>query len=244
MRLPFIQYIICYNCEYQFYIKRNENRVLCVEKNLSKNIIIIDDHELILEGIRTILERNKSYHVIEKYMDGDSFLMDGKLNEADLILIDISMPGKNGLEIVKELRENSVDIPVIIVSQYPEEEYASMAIKSGANGYISKNANKELILKAVNTVLNGGMYISGEGVKALNNQHANSLTQAELLEKLSERENQVLVMLCKGKALKEISFELKISDRTVSTYKQRILEKLGLVNLVDLIKFGIDNKII
>ena len=209
-----------------------------------KKIIIVDDHELLIEGMKTILESNKSYHVLEQYMDGASFLKDGNPKEADLLLIDISMPGKNGLEIVEELRSTGVETPVIIVSQFTEEEYATRAIQSGANGYISKNASKTIILKAVETVLNGGLYISGKGVKTLQANWDKDETSKKSMAKLSDRENEVLLLLCKGKALKEISFELKISDRTVSTYKQRILEKLELSTLVDLIKYGIENNII
>ncbi len=211
-----------------------------------KKIIIVDDHVLVRAGMRTMLEETRKYKVIADYSDGNTFLADASGSDADLVLLDISMPGRNGLEIIHEIRKKNQKLPIIIVSMYSEKEFAVKSIKAGANGYISKRSSKDEILTAVDAVFKGGIYLTGDGLHMLQSHFSGSDPDygADMIESLSPREQEVFRLLCEGKAIKEIAYDLTLSDRTVSTYKARIMEKTETENLVDLIKFGIEHGLV
>lgn len=211
-----------------------------------KKIIIVDDHILVRAGMRTMLEETRKYKVIADYSDGGSFLEDATRCEADLVLLDISMPGRSGLEIIREIRKKNEKLPIIIVSMYSEKEFAVKSIKAGANGYISKKSGQEEILKAVDTILKGGIYLTGDGMNMLHSHFTGRDPDygADMLASLSPREQEVFRQLCEGKAIKEIAYNLALSDRTVSTYKARIMKKTETETLADLIKFGIEHGVV
>ncbi len=194
-----------------------------------KRIAIIDDHLLVREGMKSVLEATGMYTVDAEFPDGSSFLRHSSLDDYDLILLDIAMPGRGGLEVLWEIRKQNSTVPVIIVSMYAEEDFAVKAVQGGASGYISKGSVKEEILDGIDTVLRGGLYLTGTGisnlVERLDGDRGSG--NADILGSLSEREKEVMVHLCNGKTIKEIAYELGISNKTVSTYKTRLLEKTG-----------------
>lgn len=216
-----------------------------------KKLIIIDDHLLVREGMRSLLESTGNYRIIADFPDGTSFLEREEETVADLILLDISMPGKSGLEILREIRRNNEAVPIIIVSMYTERDFAVKSIQAGANGYISKNSVRDEILNAVETVLKGGIYLSEYSRRNLHRRLSNEVAGLgepdygkDLLSELSEQEYEVVLRLCKGRTIKEIAYDLDISNKTVSTYKKRIMEKMEFESLTDLIKFGIEQGLV
>lgn len=211
-----------------------------------KKIIIIDDHLLVREGMKSLLESTGEYRVIAEFPDGSSFLRNGNIDEVDLILLDIAMPGRSGLEILREIRKKNSAIPVIIVSMHPEEDFSVKAIQSGANGYLSKTSIKEEILGGIDTVLRGGLYLTGAGKSILAErlEEGGKIDKKDILADLSARETEVMLFLCRGKTIKEIAWELNISNKTVSTYKTRVMEKTGTKTLAELIKLGIEHAVV
>ena len=211
-----------------------------------KKIIIVDDHLLVREGMKSVLEATRRYQVIAAFADGTAFMERGFDQAADLILLDITLPGRSGLELIREVKRRTPDVPIIIVSMYAEEEFAVRSIRAGANGYISKTSPQDDILNAVDTVLKGGIYLTGTNRDRLYRQ-LNSEDDGygrDAMAQLSDREQAVMVELCRGRTVKEISYDFGISNKTVSTYKSRIMEKLQMSSLTDLIKFGIEHRIV
>jgi DNA-binding NarL/FixJ family response regulator len=161
----------------------------------------------------------------------------------DLVILDINMEGRSGLEVLEEIRTASPKLPVLILSMYPVAEFAVRALKQGAAGYLSKQSAPEDLVTAVKTVLAGRRYISAELADRLAADLVRS-SDTPLHETLSTRESQVLLMIARGKSLKEIAAELSISAKTVGTYHIRILKKMGLKNDIELTRYALLNKLV
>lgn len=205
-------------------------------------VIIADDHSIVRRGIKEILDESKSIIVLDEAKDGRELinkLMNGKF---DVILLDINMPGNNGLEILKDIKKINPQQIVLMVSMYPEEEYAIRAIKFGAAGYLRKDSNPDEIIAAIKTVYSGKKYLSKDLYDRIINELKEPAGRA-LHEKLSNRELEILIKIGKGKTLSMISEELALSPKTVSTYRARILEKMKMKNNAELMKYVILNKI-
>jgi DNA-binding NarL/FixJ family response regulator len=206
-------------------------------------ILIVDDHTLFRRGLREILLDNPSVKECKEANSGyEAFSMIEKEN-FDLIFLDIAMPKIDGLETLRLLKSINPEVKILMLSMYPEEQYAVRALKLGADGYITKSADPEELNKAIEKISKGGKYIPesfSEKLISYFQKPSDILTH----EKLSEREFQVFLMIAKGKSLLEISKDLSISIKTVSTYRARILEKLNLKNNAEIINYALKHGLI
>jgi two-component system invasion response regulator UvrY len=206
-------------------------------------ILIADDHELIRRGLRGLLLDH--FPGVEVVGAGDArealaAIQDGTW---DLALIDINMPGRSGLELLRDLRSLLPAVPVLVVSAHTEEDFALRALKLGAAGYVSKQSASDVLVAAVKRVLSGGRYVSPAVAEKLAKAAAEGWTGTPH-ENLSHREMQVLQMIARGNSIKEIAAELALSEKTIATYRSRISEKLGLSTNVELTRYAMQNRLV
>jgi two-component system, NarL family, invasion response regulator UvrY len=205
-------------------------------------IIITDDHPVVLKGLKEIISDGFDNVTIDECSRGYELLNKISNNDYDIVLLDISLPDINGLEVLKEIKKRKRKLHVLILSMYPEENYAARALKSGAQGYLTKaSASDELIL-AVRKILSGKKYISPAFAEKMMLDFESD-TEKPLHENLSDRELQVLSMIGTGKAVKEIAEELHLSANTVRTYRTRIMEKIGVKGTSELIHYAITHNL-
>jgi two-component system, NarL family, invasion response regulator UvrY len=200
------------------------------------HIIIADDHYLIREGFSRLASKQKDICVVAAVATARELFDCIKKNEIDVVVLDISLPDRNGLDVLKDLHLQAPDISVLILSMHSEEHFAIRALQYGASGYISKTAPPEELIRAVRKVSGGGHYVS----EALGEKLATVLgpnQEKSSHDVLSDREFQVLLLIAQGKASKEIADSLAISDNTVRTYRRRIMEKLGLKSITEMIRY-------
>jgi two-component system, NarL family, invasion response regulator UvrY len=206
-------------------------------------ILIADDHAVVREGLKHILSEMPDMVVAGEAGRGQEVLEKANKNKYDLILLDIAMPGRDGLEILKELKLQLPQLPVLILSMFPEEQYALRALKSGASGYLTKDSIPDELIKAIRKIVRGGKYVSSSfSDKML--LSFDSKDEKPLHEILSDREYQVLRMIVAGKSLQEIADELALSVKTVSTYRSRILDKTGMKNNVELTHYAVKHRLV
>lgn len=199
-------------------------------------ILLIDDHTMVREGLRRLLAEEFAEASFGDAANGAEALECVRAQEWDVVLLDLSLPGRGGLEIMKDLHAIRPKMPILIMTMYGEDQYAVRAFRSGAAGYITKGSSPDELIAAVQKVGAGGKYIT----EAVGEQLAGSLSGragASLHESLSNRELQVLRLLGSGKTVKEIGVELSLSVKTVSTYRTRILEKLNLQTTAQLVRY-------
>ncbi len=206
-------------------------------------VLIVDDHTLFRKGLKEILLDLPSIGECKEAKDGFEAIKLVEKENFDLIMLDIAMPQIDGLETLRRLKSIKPDVKILLISMYPEEQYASRALKMGANGYMTKSADPEELTKAVDKILRGGKYIPDSFSDKLIS-YLQKTQDIQPHERLSEREFQVFLMIAKGKSLIDISKELSISIKTVSTYRTRILEKLDLKNNAEIISYAIKHKLI
>jgi len=206
-------------------------------------ILITDDHSVVREGLIRVLSRSIHDATFGEACTGQEALDAVRKQTWDLVILDINLPDRDGLEMLKDIKLLKPNLPVLILSLYEERHYALRALKSGAVGYLTKDSAGELLATAVQKVLSGGVYISptlaewmGRGLigRSENLPH----------EALSDREYEVLRLLAKGRGVTEIGEMLSLSDKTISTYRGRILAKLNLETTAALIRYALDHKII
>ena len=206
-------------------------------------ILIADDHPIVRQGLRHILEQSGSVRSIEEAENGREVLGKIRKTSFDVVLLDISMPGMNGLETLEEIKKVNAALPVLILSMYPEEEYAVRALKAGASGYLTKKSAPGELTTAVKKLARGERYIS----PALADFLAANLTEDRekpLHETLSDRELQVLRMIVSGKTIKEIAAELSKSPKTISTFRSRVLHKMNMKNNAELYRYAMKNNLL
>ena len=206
-------------------------------------ILIADDHTIVREGIKQIVTSMPQVAAVEEASTGFEVIEKINANHYDVVLLDISMPGKSGLDVLKEIKTNKPKLPVLILSIHSEDQYAKRVLKAGAAGFIPKHTAPEELKKAILKASSGGRYVSNHLAEKLATELGLNNNQA-LYETLSDREFQVLQKIASGKPLKDIADELFISIKTVSTYRTRILEKLHLNNNAELIKYALENGLI
>lgn len=207
------------------------------------NIIIADDHPVVRTGLKQFLNDESGLNVIgeaENYTDVITLLQE---NACDLLLLDISMPGMNGLEILRQIKNSYPETKVLILSVHPEEQYAIRAFKEGASGYITKDSAPDELIKAVNKIMEGSKYVSPRFAEKLADNILPE-NQGPLHNVLSNREFDVMVKIAQGKSLTEISEDLFISIKTVSAYRSRILHKLNMTNNAELVQYCLREKLI
>lgn len=206
-------------------------------------VLIADDHTLIRKGLKQILDDTEDMRVTgeaETGMQAIKMLLDG---EYDMVLLDISLPDKNGVEVLKQIKLNHPQLPVLMLSMHAEDQYAVRSMKSGASGYLNKQSAPAQLVTAIRQVASGKKYISGE----LAEQLANGLTEGyqELLHQtLSDREYQTLCLLASGKKLSEMAEIMSLSTKTVSVYRARLLDKMKLKTNAEAIQYAISNHLL
>jgi DNA-binding NarL/FixJ family response regulator len=215
------------------------------------DVILCDDHALIRRGIRDTLSDASDIRVVGEAGDyGELRSLMRELGQAatrsaacDVLVLDINLPGRSGLDALHALKDEGSTIKVLVVSMYPEDQYAIRALRAGAYGYVNKGGDPQLLVQAVRTVAQGRKYVTPEIAQML----VESLT-APITEnphsKLSDRELQTLVMIASGKRLADIALELTLSPKTVSVYRARVLEKLNLANNAELTVYAIRNGLV
>ncbi|MGZ3861755.1 MAG: response regulator [Bacteroidia bacterium] len=204
------------------------------------NILIADDHELVRGGLARIIAEEFSSAVILEVSNGTGIEKTARSQKLDLIITDLSMPDKSGLEVLKQLRAELIKTPVLVLSIHPENQYAIRVLKAGGNGYISKDCPRADFVQAIRTILNGKKYISPDVAEKLASRFDEDGTK-EQHELISDRELQVLKLIASGKTVSEIAEELSLSVTTISTYRHRLLEKMNLKNNAELTHYAINN---
>jgi DNA-binding NarL/FixJ family response regulator len=208
------------------------------------NILLVDDHTIVRDGLKRIINDSSGMKVTAEAENGQIAMEKiWKNKEIDFILLDISMPGKSGLDVLKEIKLHDPDLPVLMLSMHAEEQYAIRTFRAGAAGYINKDAASKSLVGAIRKIHAGGKFISTEVAELL----ALSLNEKNIdaiHEQLSDREFQVLTLIASGKSVVDISKELNLSDKTISTYRARILEKMKLKNNAELTHYAISNKLV
>ena len=201
------------------------------------SILIADDHELVRRGLRQLLADAFPELILVEAVDARQTLDAAEKQPCDLVLLDINMPGRSGIEVLQDLKRLYPKVPVVVLSAFPEKDYALRAFKLGASGYVSKQSASSELVTAARKALAGGRYITPSLAEAL---AATVAGEAPALphETLSERELQVLRHVALGKQLKEIAAELSLSEKTIGTYRMRISRKLGLGTNVELARYA------
>ena len=192
-------------------------------------ILISDDHAIVREGIRQILADTDDLVVAGEATNGHEVIERVRREDWGMVLLDLAMPGKDGLETLKEIKREKPKLPVLVLSIYPEEQYAVRALKAGASGYLTKESAPEELIAAIRKVSQGGKYISASLAEKLVS-HLEVAADKPVHEILSDREYQVMLMIASGKTVKEIADEMCLSVKTVSTYRVRALSKIGMKN--------------
>jgi two-component system invasion response regulator UvrY len=211
---------------------------------MAARTIVVDDHAIVRRGIVQILSENPRVEVVAEAGDYPSLRSALRAHgDIDLLVTDIGLPGKDGIEIVRQLREEMPRLKVLVLSMYPEDQYALRAFRAGAAGYLNKTSAPERLLEAVDTVLAGGKYVTPEIAQTLI-ENLQTPQQAAPHEKLSDREFQTLKLIASGKRLADIAEALALSPKTVSVYRARILEKMGLRNNAELTHYAIKNGLV
>lgn len=208
-----------------------------------KNILICDDHPAIRKGIRLILQAEYTTCNFGEAASAIEVIKKIKELKWDILILDIDMPGRNGLEVLKQLKDEENKIPVLIFSMHPEEQIAMRAIKLGAAGFLSKDSADEELIKAINLIMTGKKYITPSLAEQLVMQLGNP-NNKEPHELLSDREYQTLLLLAKGKSVSQIADELSLGVPTISTYRARILEKTGMKTNAELVTYAIRNNLV
>ncbi|MEJ5897433.1 response regulator transcription factor [Aquabacterium sp. G14] len=206
-------------------------------------VILCDDHALIRRGIRDTLSDSEDIEVVGEAGDYGELRALLRDKSCDVLVLDINLPGRSGLDVLHVLKEEGSTLKVLVVSMYPEDQYAMRALKAGASGYLNKGSDAAQIVAAVRTVALGKKYVTPEMAQMLVD-NLTTPTQEDAHQKLSDRELQTLVMIASGKRLSDIAEQLLLSPKTVSVYRARVLEKLGLTNNSELTVYAIRNGLV
>jgi two-component system, NarL family, invasion response regulator UvrY len=204
-------------------------------------VLIADDHAVVRKGLKQILLEQPDIGEIGEAANAREALDLARNQVWNLIILDITMPDKNGLEVLKDLRKDFPKMPILILSMHPEEQYAVRAFKTGASGYISKDSAPDELILAIRRIMKGGRYVSASLAERLAFMLEEDLPPQD---RLSHREFQVMILLASGKSLSEIADGMSLSVKTISTYRSRILEKMKLNSNAELAQYALKNNLI
>jgi DNA-binding NarL/FixJ family response regulator len=206
-------------------------------------ILIADDHAIVREGLKQIISETSDMTVADEAIDGHEVLNKALRNDYDVVVLDITMPGINGLDVLKQIKAQKPKLPILVLSVHPEEQYAVRILRAGASGYLTKESAPDELIAAIRKAYDGGKYVSSSLAEKL----AFDLEverEKPLHETLSDREYQVMINIAQGKKVKDIAEELFLSEKTISTYRSRILEKMGMEKNEELVRYAINNHLI
>ena len=209
-----------------------------------RNVLIVDDHEVVRDGVKNILSEQQTgpFSFGEASTEPEALRLVSEQNW-DVVILDLSLAGRNGLELLKQLKQIQPKLPVLILSMHSEDQYARRAFKAGAAGYVTKDSSRAELVEAVQRVLNGGRYISADLAESLIvglERDADRPLHADL----SDREFEVMCLIASGKSVVQIAELLSLSDKTISTYRARILEKMGMKTNAQLMHYAIQRKLV
>jgi two-component system, NarL family, invasion response regulator UvrY len=206
-------------------------------------VLIVDDHAIVRRGLRSLLSDEFHGAAFGEASDARQALEKLRKKEWDVALLDITMPGKSGLDLLKELKAEWPKLPVLVLSGHPEDQFALRALKAGAEGYMTKESAPEELARAIRKVLAGGRYVSPALAEKLALNVGKDSTRTPH-ETLSDREYDVMSRIASGKTVKEIAGELSLSPKTISTYRARVLEKLGVKNSAEIVQYAVRNGLV
>lgn len=207
------------------------------------NILIADDHELVRAGLIRVIVDEFPSAVIKEVGNGKDAEKLGRTGKWDIIILDMAMPEKTGLEVLKQLRAEAIKTPILLFSIHPENQYAIRVLKAGGNGYVSKDCPAAEFILVIKTILSGRKYISSSVAEKLASKFGDDVSKEEH-ELISDRELQVLKFIASGKSVTEIAEQLALSSATISTYRHRLLEKMQLKNNAELTHYAISNHLV
>jgi len=206
-------------------------------------IMIADDHAMVRQGLRQILSAQAEFEVVAEASNHGEVMRELRRQSCDVVVLDIAMPGKNGIDTLKQIRVEQPKLPVLVLSMYSEDQYAVRALKAGAWGYLTKMAAAEQLVEAIRHVVNGRKYITPElGLSLAESIHRDTDGPAHAL--LSDREFQTLRLIASGKTLTQIGQSLALSPKTVSVYRARLLEKLRMQSNAELTRYALENGLV
>jgi DNA-binding NarL/FixJ family response regulator len=206
-------------------------------------IVVADDHTIVREGLKQLLGAVEDMQVVADASNGHEVMERVRALEFDLLLLDMSMPGRSGIELIKLVRAEKPKMRILVLSMHEEHQYAVRAIRAGAAGYLTKESASKQLVDAIRKVASGGAFISAEVAQQLA-LGAMPGAQAAAHEALSDREFQIFRMIAEGISLTEIGERLKLSVKTVSTHKANILQKMGLATTADMIRYALTHKLV
>ena len=206
-------------------------------------ILIADDHPIVRQGLKEIIEVTPDMMVGDEASNGQEALEKVRKNDFDVVLLDISMPGRSGLDILKELKSEKPELSVLILSMHPEEQYAVRVLKAGASGYLTKESAPDELIAAIRKTSKGRKYIPSSLAEKLA-LYLEIDDERPLHETLSDREYEVMRMIASGKTISEIAKKLFLSVKTISTYRSRILEKMRMKSNAELIHYALKNRLV
>lgn len=207
------------------------------------NVLVADDHAVVREGLKHILSETPDLKVMDEAVTGYEVLEKLSRIDFDMIVLDITMPGISGLDVLKEIKNQKPKMPVLVISMNPEDQYAERALRAGASGCLTKECQPEEFVSAIRNVSLGRKYISTAIAERLVHE-LEPKSERPLHDLLSDREFHVLLLIASGKRAKKISEELHLSAKTISTYRSRILQKMNMKNNAELINYAIRNNLV
>ena len=206
-------------------------------------ILIADDHAVVREGLKHIIASQNDMTVSGEAGSGQQVLDAIRERRFDVLLLDIGLPGRDGLEVLKQVRSDLPQLPVLVLTIYPEEQYALRVLRAGASGYLTKESAPDQLIAAIRKVSSGGRYISPTLAERLAVEAVGDISKP-LHESLSDREYQVFLMISSGKTSSEIADELSLSVKTISTHRARLLDKMQMRNNSELTRYALQNRLV
>ncbi|MBW7902253.1 MAG: response regulator transcription factor [Rhodocyclaceae bacterium] len=203
-------------------------------------VLLADDHAIIRDGLKQILDDTEDFTVAGQAANGNELMHLVRERPWDVLILDMSMPGRNGLDLIRMVKDERPELPILVLSMHHEEQYAVRALQAGASGYLTKETETEILISAIRQITRGGVYVS-QKVAALMVHGIRPKADHLPHDLLSDREYQVFNMIVAGRGLTEIAAELSLSVKTVSTHKTHILQKMGLSNVAELVRYAISH---
>ncbi|MCZ2458874.1 MAG: response regulator transcription factor [Chitinophagales bacterium] len=206
-------------------------------------ILIADDHAIVRRGLKQIIMEEYPFSKVGEVHDAEALVAEVSHGDWDVVICDMNMPGRSGLDALSQIRHMNPKLPVLILSMYPEDQYGLRVLKAGASGYLAKETVHEELIKAIKTVLSGRKYIT-PGVAEKLAESFNTDSEKKPHELLSDREFDVFKLLAVGRTVTEIAEQLSLSATTISTYRSRVMEKMNMKSNAELARYALENKII
>ena len=206
-------------------------------------VLLADDHAMVRAGLKEILADTGDISVVAEATNGHEVMAQVRAHEFDVAVLDMTMPGRSGIELIKQVKEARPKLRILVLTMHKEEQYAVRALKAGASGYLTKESAADQLVAAIRRIGAGGAYVSPETAERLAHE-AGRASDAPPHTRLSDREFQVFQLIAKGDAVGEIAKQLLLSVKTVSTHKTRIMEKMGFANQAELIRYALEHQLL